>query len=58
MKNHWTSYLSSIIIHVPSEKIWKHLGQFGGLDIKTSQGSKLGKKWKIGHLIKNIQMGH
>ena len=25
-----------IIIHVPSDKIWNHLGQFGGLDIKTS----------------------
>ena len=30
------SYLIYIIIHVPSEKIWNHLGQFGGLDIKTS----------------------
>ena len=29
-------YLSYIIIHVPSEKIWKHLGKFGGLDTKTS----------------------
>ena len=51
-KHTWTSYLIYIIIHVPFEKIWKHLGQFKGLDIKTSQGSKLGKKWKVGHLIK------
>ena len=29
--------------------IWEHLDQFGDLDIKTSQRSKLGKKWKIGH---------
>ena len=42
-------YLIYIIIHVPSEKIWKHLGHFGGLDIKTSQEPKLWKKWKIGH---------
>ena len=34
-------YLCYIIIHVPSDKIWKHLGQFGGLDIKTSQEPKL-----------------
>ena len=34
-------YLIYIIIHVSSEKIWKHLGQFGGLDIKTSQETKL-----------------
>ena len=34
-------YLSYIIIHLPSEKIWKHLGQFVGLDIKTSQKPKL-----------------
>jgi len=40
-KNTWAWYLSYIIIHVPSEKIWKHLGQFGGLDIKTSQEPKL-----------------
>ena len=33
IRNTWTSYLSSNIIHVPSDK---HLGQFGGLDIKTS----------------------
>ena len=33
-------YLSYIIIHVPSDKIWKNLGQFGGLDIKTSQEPK------------------
>ena len=32
------------IIHIPSQNIWEHLGQFGDLDIKTSQGSKLGKK--------------
>ena len=35
-KHTWEFYLSYIIIHVPSEKNWKHLGQFGGLDIKTS----------------------
>ena len=29
-------YLIDIIINLPSKKIWKHLGQFGGLDIKTS----------------------
>ena len=37
-------YLIYIIIHVPLEKIWNHLGQFGGLDIKTSQEPKLRKK--------------
>ena len=35
-KYKWKKYLSYIINHVPSEKILKHLGQFGGLDIKTS----------------------
>ena len=34
-------YLIYILINLPSEKIWKHLGQFGGLDIKTSQEPKL-----------------
>ena len=36
IKNTWKSYLSYNIIHVPYEKIWDHLGQFGGLDTKTS----------------------
>ena len=36
IKHLWTSYLSSNISHVPSKKIWEYLGQFGGLDIKTS----------------------
>ena len=37
VKKHKLSlFLIYIIIHVPSEKIWNHLGQFGGLDIKTS----------------------
>ena len=35
-KNTLKSYLISYIIHVPSDKIWEQLGQFGGLDIKTS----------------------
>ena len=51
-------YLSYTISHVPSAKIWKHLGQFGGLDIKTSQESKLRKKWKIGHFNKIQKRGH
>ena len=51
-KHTWTSYLSYIIRHVPSEKIWKYLGQFGGLDIKTSQEPKLRKIGKLGILIK------
>ena len=55
IKNTWEWYLSYIIIHVPSEKIWKHLGQFGGLDIKTSQEPKLWKNWKIGHFGKNLK---
>ena len=37
IKHELELYLSYIIIHVPSEKIWKHLGEFGGLDIKTSR---------------------
>ena len=36
-KNKLALYLIYIIIHVPSDKIWKHMGQFGGLDVKTSQ---------------------
>ena len=36
IKHHWTSYLSYNIIHVTFEKIWDHLDQFGGLDIKTT----------------------
>ena len=36
IKHPWTSYLSYNIIHVPSKKIWEHLGQSRGLDIKTS----------------------
>ena len=47
-----------MIIHLPLEKIWKHLGQFGGLDIKTSQELKLSKNWKIGHFKKNPKWGH
>ena len=43
-KHTWELYLIYIIIHVPLEKIWKNLGQFGGLDIKTSQEPKLWKK--------------
>ena len=39
-------------------KIWEHLGQFGGLDIKTSQGSKLGKKWKNCSFNKISKLGH
>ena len=31
---------------------WKHLGQFGGLDIKTSQEPKLRKNGKLGILVK------
>ena len=46
IKNPWTTDLIFNIIHIRSEKIGEHLGQFVGLDIKTSQGSKLGKKWK------------
>ena len=34
------------------EKIWKHLGQFGGLNFKTSEEPKLRKNWKIGHFNK------
>ena len=38
---------------VPSKKIWNHLGQFGGLDIKTSQEPKFWEKMeKLGILIK------
>ena len=51
-------YLSYIIIHLPSYKIWNHLGQFGGLDIKTSQEPKLRKNWKIGHFNKIPKRGH
>ena len=52
--NHpWTSYSSLNIIHTPSQNIWEHSGQFGDLDIKTSQRSKLGKKRKIGHCNKS-----
>ena len=36
LKHLWTSHLSCNISHVPSEKIWEPLGQFEGLDIKTS----------------------
>ena len=39
-----TSHSTLNIIHIPSHNIWEHLGKFGDLDIKTSQGSKLGKK--------------
>ena len=35
-KHTWAWYLIYIISNLPSDKIWKHLGQFGGLDIKTS----------------------
>ena len=38
-------YLIYIIIHVPSDKIWKHLGRFGGLDIKLVK-VKIGEKVK------------
>ena len=34
------------------------MGAFGDLDIKTSQRSKLGKKWKIGHFNKILKNGH
>ena len=55
--NHpWTSYSSLNIIHTPYQKIWEHLGQFGDLDIKTSQRSKYEKKWKIGHFNKIKKM--
>ena len=57
IKHPWTSYLSSIISHVPSKKIWKHLGQFGGLDIKTSQEPKLWKNWRIGNFVKFFLKG-
>ena len=36
IKHPWKLYLIYIIIHVPFEKNLEHLGQFGGLDIKTS----------------------
>ena len=35
-KHTWAWYLIYIMIHASSEKIWKHLRQYGGLDIKTS----------------------
>ena len=41
---------------MPSEKIWEYLGQFGGLDIKTSKAQNWGKSEIIGHL-KKIQNG-
>ena len=57
-KNKLAWYLSYIIIHVPSKKIWNHLGQFGGLDIKISQEPKLWKNWKIGNFGKNLKRGN
>ena len=38
------SYSILNIIHTPSQNIWEHLGQFGDLDIKTSQKSIYEKK--------------
>ena len=35
--------------------IWEHLDQFGDLDIKTSQRSKLGKSEKLVIIIKIIK---
>ena len=40
IKNNLKSYSSINIINTPSQNIWEHLGQFGDLDIKTSQRSK------------------
>ena len=57
-KHTWELYLIYIIIHVPSYKMWKHLGQFGGLVIKTSQEPKLWKNWKIRHFNKNPKRRH
>ena len=34
------------------------MGQFGGLDIKTSHEPKLRKNWKIGHFSKIQKRGH
>ena len=55
-KHTWELYLIYIIIHVPLQKILKHLGQFGGLDIKTSQEPKLRKFGKLG-IFKKFQKG-
>ena len=56
VKKHKYRHQSYIIIHVPSEKIWNHLGQFEGLDIKTSQEPKLRKIGKLG-ILKKFQKG-
>ena len=40
INNPLTSYSSFNIIHIPPHNIWEHFGQFGDLDIKTSQRSK------------------
>ena len=51
--NHpWESYSSINIIHIPYQNIWDHLGQFGDLDIKTSERSKHEKSEKLVVIIK------